>query len=208
MTVTYVPDERIHQLYGWCSQAFSLAGKRFQFAKNTPPQNTYHWRYLKTLANKIDEYGFDDNSAKLFIETIIKYANKNNLHAKGIAVLFQSNVLEICKKELDVVQQKFDSTLDKLESSISFVNSTDKNFLYKRNPDAKPNIVEWYRNNDIYDVYLAYSKSAYSAVIRLGDVANFPTVNQLYLLRLKLSENTDFLRKSRALLQNDWRGAS
>lgn len=211
MPVAIVSNERIHQLYSWCSGAFANAGRRFKIDKNTPPEKTYHWRYLKTLAAKIDEYEFDDPTAKLFIETIASYASRTGLKSKGLAVFFQGNILEICKKELDSRQQKYDSTLSRLEASIRFVNGTPKNFLFRAHPDAMQNLVEWYRSKDIYDVYLAYSKSAYSAFLGLDRSKlppGFPTANSLYLLRLTLGENRDFLDKSKILLQNDWRGAS
>ena len=204
-----VSDERICQYYVWCQDAFSAVGRRLQFPKGTDQRKTYQWRYLNNLALKVASFGFDDAAAKFFIQVIAEYAKDHRLLDKGLAIFCQSNILDICRKQLDVRQKALEQQLQRLQFVVDWMHTSDgrRQMTFRANPDASPNLVEWYRSGHVNNIFIAFSKSASAAYSELRPKysESLPTQQDIYLLRMRLSENLDFMRKAKALLRDDWR---
>ena len=188
-----IADDRIIQVYGWCKDAFRQHNRTLTFPKNTDPKKTYNWRYITSLAAKIDDLKLDDLTAQYLILSVADYANEMKLFNKGLSIYFQSNVIEICLNKLN----KEDSANKKLIGSIrdSYCWLKEKiakdgtNILnIKQNLDANPNIVRWHRDGFITTDILSLSKMCQRALSKLSNNHRIllPKDTELYLRRMKI----------------------
>jgi hypothetical protein len=216
METCCVNDDRIWAIWNWCSDAYLRNGQRLKLPANTDPTRTYQWRYVKSIAERFVEWEFDDDTCRKFIDIAVDYANKRGVIRKGLAVLHQSNMLDICYKML--LEEK--NTVRQSQDSLDMVHKWFRMQIGNRNPiqvllqrpqvGAMCNITQWYRARKISDQYLAISRSCCRALARLEKIDSversmLPKATKLYSLRSEMSKDLKTFKSARRLLGNDWR---
>jgi len=218
MKTCKVDDKRIWKVWNWCLDSYLRHNIRLSFPDNTDPQKTYQWRYCRSLAEKIDGWEFDDETAIRFIDLTLKHVKSSGPSAlrKGMAIFHQKNMLEIVYKRLQKENQGDAQSIDSLADTnkwlLRMVDGDDTiGFLMRRkSPDALCNLAMWHQANKIPSLYIALSKSCSKALARLkksgSDDCNFlPKATQLYLIRANFQEDTKSLKEARKILGEDWR---
>jgi len=203
-------------VWNWCSDAYLLNGQRLKFPAKTKPQHTYQWRYIKAIAARFAEWQFDDDTCRKFIDLATKYAKDKGVLHKGLAVLHQSNMLDICYKML---QREKDSDKQSL-GSLEFIHKwLMRQFgdvdhvgvlLQRPHAEAMCNLTQWYRAHRISELYLAVSKSCCRALARLAEShpderQMLPKRTKLYLLRCDVAKDIATLKNARKILGDEWR---
>lgn len=189
-------DDRILTIWDWCFQAYLRHGRRISFPKGTDPTKTYQWRFARSLANKIDEWEFDDDTARQFINVAVKYAKNKGLLNKGLAAFHQSNMLQVCYDELQKMQRNRDRTADILSDSHRWVQDKTAGkdpircMLGRIHYDAMCNLSLWYQSSKITPLYMSLSRNCSRALTRLAkrDPAErglLPSDIELYRMRIK-----------------------
>ncbi len=211
-----VADDRVMAVWEWCYDVYLQHGVRIAFPTNTDPHRTYQWRFVSSITKKFSEWGFDDHTAKRFIEIAIDQAKKRGVLRKGLAALHQSNMLDICYKI--ITSQQHDNT-DQIKSLTlmkrwydAHVGQNDpmKILLQRRTRKALPNIILWYQASTLSDLFLALSKACGLAIAKLQDNVvekrMLPTTTSLYLLRSEFLSERNNRQITRTLFGIDWRG--
>jgi hypothetical protein len=200
----------------WCQEAFAAQGVKLTFPKNTNPQKTYQWRYVTKLAQKIDEWELDKPTARAFINIAVGYMKEKKLLHKGLSVFFQGNMADVCYDRMQKHTSAADKRTEQLRIAHEFVVSRCNSksavalFLNRESFGKLRNIVRWYKNGDITDIYLATSTACTEALAKLAIVAPnerllLPTESELYCLAINLTKDGNFRTKAKIILDNDWR---
>ena len=214
--INLITNDRINQIYEWCCEIYLKHGHIFRFPKNTNPHDTYQWKYLKSLAIKLEQYGLDDFDAKEFIEMIVEYSKQNNLLHKGLSVFQQANIVGICYDRLTKLHNNSDRLLSSLRSIKEWLdnqigdNDAVRILIKRRNINSLSNIVIWYESGKISEAYFSLSKycsRSYSSLQSSGrsDCDFLPNPSRCYLLRNKLTQDSTFVQRAQLIFGNDWR---
>ena len=203
-------------IWQWCSDAYLQHGYKIRFPENTDPVKTYQWRFVKSIADKFNEWEFDEATMKKFIKIAVSQAKLKGVLKKGLAALHQSNMLNICYDILTSEKNANDSILSTLEPIKKWydsqVGSDPLRTLLQRNGyDTMSNIVTWYQAKRLTDHFIALSKTCIKAVMRLQndqvEARLLPTPVSLYLLRSEFLSDLGNVSASQAIFGNDWRGS-
>lgn len=216
METCCVNDDRIWAVWNWCSDAYLRNGQRLSFPANTDPTRTYQWRYVKSITERFVEWEFDDDTCRKFIDIAVNYANQRGVLRKGLTVLHQSNMLDICYKMLQEEKDTTRQSQDSLETVHKWYRMQIGNrkpievLLQRPNIGAMCNLTQWYRARKLTDKYLAVSKSCSRALGRLAKVdpderLMLPKATKLYSLRSDIIKDLDTLKLARRILGKDWR---
>lgn len=204
-------EDQVQVVWDWCSDAYLRYGQRLTFPSATDKRKTYQWRYAKALARKFDQWGFDDSTSRKFIDIAVGHAKHIGVLRKGLAVLHQSNMLDICYKKL---QEQSDRNMQEVDSITSMkkwfdnmVGNDRAILLYRSNPRAYCNITTWYKANKISALFLALSRSCTYALSQLSPEERqvLPSVERLFLLRSRVVDDLSTFKKLRRIFETDWR---
>ena len=201
----------------WCQTAFALRGRKLTFPKHTDPRKTYQWRYAARLARQIEEWDFDDETAKAFIGSAVDYVNEKRLLHKGLSVFFQSNMLDICYERMQKHAFKVASRIEQLRSARDFVVTRYAGrplvgvLLSRDSFDKFRNVVQWFETGRINILYLALSIGCTSALAKLAIIAAderslLPAESELYCLAIDFVKDEELQSQAKTILGNDWRG--
>lgn len=205
-----IDKNEIWQLWEACTQIYLRHGYNLKFPSNTDPLKTYQWRYISLIYAKFLEWNFDFETSKKFIEIGVKYAKEKGLLKKGLSVLHQNNMLEVCKRELDKELSKNNSLIDRLKSehnTFKYLASKGKPLDFTNNVR---NIVNWYMSNKITSIYLTLSRTCYFAIRDLNKIDNdsrllLPSDERLYLTKLEFCKDQHRVCEGSKILGDDWR---
>jgi len=200
----------------WCQAAFASRGRKLTFPKHTDPRKTYQWRYAARLARKIEEWGFDDATAKVFISSAVDYVSEKKLLHKGLSVFFQSNMLEVCYNRIRKHASKIANRIEQLRLAHDFVvvkcagRPLVSVLLSRDSFDKFRNVVQWYDTGRINILYLALSIGCTSALSKLAVIAGeerslLPTESELYCLAVDFVKDDELRLQAKSILGNDWR---
>lgn len=212
--------DRTEQIWNWCRESYlRITGQQITLPKNTDPKKTYQWRYLELLNKKLTHLELDDDLCRKFIDITLRYAKKHNLVYKGLSIFTQNNLLQECYNKLR--EQK-----DNDETDISIIQRTKRwlddqlaksscsnlqeLLLRKRGIGTYTNIVRWYEGGNIYDKYLAISRSCGFAIGMLSrdqptERSLLPKDVSLFLMRNELLSDMRIRFVLKNILQDDWR---
>lgn len=207
-------NERTNKVWNWCCAAFTANGKILRFPANTKPDKTYTWRYATRLAEKLEEWDFDDNTSIKFIDTAVTVAKEHRLIHNGLQSLLTPRILELCYKRLQIEERRQRDTIRLIQNTKQLLLShgaTDPYVLLQ-----KPSIFSYclltklYQEGSIPDIYLAFSMSCFRALAVLAKTspkerAAFPTRADLFILSEKTKKDVNFKKQIRLILENDWR---
>ena len=195
MIITDLVQEQ--DVWVWCSDAYIRNGIRLKLPKCADHTKTYQWRYIKSMTHKFNEWGFNTDTCKKFIDIAVDYAKDLKVLEKGLSVLHQKNMLNICYDKLQRSSGVEDNVTCRLELSkknINAVNGDIMTFLLKRNDSMSfRNITNWYMSQMICKEYLAISKSAIRTLQAISSIdkderAFMPSDAALYLLRIRIMD--------------------
>ncbi|MCK9558606.1 MAG: hypothetical protein M0R50_11290 [Candidatus Cloacimonetes bacterium] len=206
----------ILRTWKWCQEAYATHGVKLAFPKDTNPKKTYQWRYATKLANKIDEWELDKQTAKAFINIAVGYIKERNLLHKGMSVFFQDNMIDICYDRMQKHTSCIDDRINRFSATHKFIKTKCRNrtpvsvLLGRESFDKMRNIVRWYKSNDITASYLSMSIVCTEALSKLAvivpDERNLlPSDAELYCQAIDLLKNDDFESQAKTILGNDWR---
>lgn len=209
------PDAAL-RTWRWCQDAFASRGRKLTFPKHTDPRKTYQWRYAAKLAQKLEEWGFDDSTAKTFINFAVDYVSEKRLLHKGLSVFFQSNMLEVCYERIQKHATKVSGRLEQLRLMHRFVtakcagNPLVSVLLNRDSFDKFRNIVQWFENGQINVLYLSLSLGCTAALSRLDIIAAeerslLPPKSELYCLAIDFIKDEELRSQVKAILGSDWR---
>ncbi len=203
-TSVAISDERIYEILQWCNDCYALYSYKIQFPKGTDPSKTYQWRYLRSLAQKFEEWQFTDETIHKFLNITINHAYGLGILNQGLSVLHKNSMLEVCYKKLqtDIKQHEQNS------GSVEFIHKWLKQTIGSKDPfveltrrtriDSYCNLTFWFASNKINPLYLALSKVCRRSLNVLTDQfprerLQLPKDTTLYLLRtdfLSVAQNT------------------
>ena len=211
-----VVEDRILDVWRWCNTAFADKGRILRFPANTDPKDTYQWRYATRLARRLEEWDLDDETARAFIVTAVRYAYDHSLLHKGMAAFFQSNILEVCYERMMQESKTSSTQLDSLKVTKDFLDRQNGSgnmvdiLLQRERLGSFTNIVQWYLAGKIYDLYVALSLSCYRAINRLEkkdptERDHLPKRVDIFLLRSNFIRDKSNKQKAIEILKEDWR---
>lgn len=209
-----VSDARVAEVWRLCCDIYHLHGRKLSLPAGTDPAKTYQWRYVTKLAQQLEEWEFDDSTARHFVEVAVGYAKAKGLMAKGLALLCQTNLLKICYDRLQADMDRAKDARASLSGSAEWVRARVANgdpvaaMTRRSKPGAYSELTRWYRERGVNDLYLALSKSAGRALNRLAETdpaerSLLPSAGVLYLLREEFTADESNMRAARAVLGGD-----
>jgi len=216
MKACHVSADQIWKVWNWCSDSYLRHGIRLSFPKNTQPEKTYQWRYCRSLAEKFDEWDFDDETSVRFIDTAVKHAKKIGVLRKGLAVLHQGNMLDVVYSLLQEEATLYSQSIDSIQATKRWMdqqigsNPPLEVLLHRERDGAFCNVTIWYQANKLSALYIALSKSCCKALaklkkLELDEREMLPKVTDLYRLRYDFLRDVNNLKQARSTLGDDWR---
>ena len=213
---TATTKSTVLDVWDWCREIYLQQGKiKLSFPKGTDPTKTYQYRYVQQLATKLSEWEFDEPTSRRFIEIAVAYARDKGLLHKGLSLMCQKNLLEIAHKRLEREKEQDSGILSELERIHAWVASKISSdpvdaMLARRNPDSYCNLVKWYGERRLSDLYLSLSASCGRALARLEQIdpierQEMPTSSRLYLARMIFLQDDSNGREAKRIMRGDWR---
>lgn len=216
--------DNIHAIWDWCRDSYlRIAGRRISLPAGTDPTKTYQWRYMEVLAQKFEEWEFDDPLRKEFIDAAVRYAKERKLLSKGLAIFLQKNLLQECYRSLKERANKDDDALAILRRTKAWLDNQlalaqehgtcedlAELLTTRDGIGAYPNIIRWFQGGQLPEVYLAISRSCGIALARLSrqrseERALLPTDARLFLTRTSVLREARVKFEVRNILSDDWR---
>jgi len=203
--ITLAPDIRVWKVFKYCQDKFGKAGIKITFPKDTDPKKTYKWRYLLSFIKKIDEMQASIDTTHQLINAVVKYAASNNQLHKGLSLLTSDKVLEACCNIALQSGKSESNLLDKIKKDRDLVESGD--LLGKKHERGMSNIVRWYIEGSISDLYLSLSKKCHETMMQLSKIERsmMPNGKELILTRMDILNEPKLKAKIRKIMLNDWR---
>lgn len=214
MNTQLANEDKIRKILRCCSDAYLRHGHRLKFPNNTDPTKTYNWRYLSSMAKKFEEWDFDDETASRFINVAIDYAAEKKLAYKGLAVLHQNNMMEVCYKRLKALQDDGQHHVGRLREEVNLLRTLGKmdadKLLKRRNLDSFTFMTEAYLGGKLTQITFALSKACYTALVRLSKIDEverrmLPKFTELFMLRKHFCNESENVLQAKRILGTDWR---
>lgn len=202
-------DAKVCRVYEWCRDNYARYGIPLKFPARTDPKKTYLWRHLDALSTKLSPY--DENTAQYLIQVAIEQAKEQRVIRGGLGVLLQPKFFKSCCQKAVEQDARFGRTASRLKKTREFLESHNidlaKLLITKKSLGSLPNIVEWYRDNTISELYLMLSKSCHLAMLKLeSDRILLLSDKSLYVKRLSFMSKKHDVELAKAAMQKDWRG--
>jgi hypothetical protein len=205
---------KILNVWQWCSEIYIQYGRKLTFPAHTDPSKTYQWRYAKAIAQKFEEWDFDEPTAKKFINIAIERSKALGIMHKGLAALHQKNLLDLCYKILQEECKNNDQSIELIKSTKDWLGKRAQDseltqvLLGRDGPDSFCNLVKWYQASKISDLYLSLSKScrrAIKAIEGTDERTLLPKMTTMYKVRMKFVEDSANKKELEKILGNDWK---
>ncbi len=204
---------RIETVWLWCTDAYTRHGRKLVMPRGTDPTKTYQWRYTTAIANKFSEWGLDDDAAQKFIDIAVLVAKERGLLHKGLAILHQADMLNLCYERLGIEATINTWTLTALRQIHTWVQHQAAGLdlyqvlLSRDDPGELPLISIWYHASHLSPLYLALSRPCRTALADLSsaDRAALPSPATLYLLKTKFLQDRRNLAQVQAIFASDRR---
>ena len=209
----------VHRIY-------AAHGYKFSLPQNTNPTKTYQWRYATLLTKYFKYWQLDAGMQHRYVEVAISYMATNGLVAKGLSVICQDNIHNLV---MDHLQSELDHNADAIadierthtwlannvaagnpHNTSTGIGSTGStrvaSLLQRRVPLAFCNIVKWYMEQHISDLYITLSRSMRKALNSLdsSERAMLPSDINLYVLRARFTAFTTNVTSAQRILGEDY----
>lgn len=206
MVDTSVEKNPITIIYECFIQSARNKGYKFNTNKNTNFERTYTYRYLKKFYEKaIKEWKMDIEEIKCMIPIIVSYAKNNKLLNKGASIFNMSQVIDICKSELENKCMNNDNILCKLHESYNKIKNLSIFELTNCKIGGYSKIYMLYDSGEIDDVCIALSKKCTNALsnINSSDRRVFPSGRDLLRIRARILMDSEMLEQISLLFGRD-----
>lgn len=192
-----INDDKIIETYRIFRSSMRRYGKEISLPVKTDPRKTYSWRYLVNFLERAKGLDIDNDMLPHIIDAIVDNAKRHNQLKRGIAVLDQRNIVELCCVKLEREIQNEEQIINRIHESYKFliskkneenVDSLSLLLATRKNYNAYANIVSWHQAGYIAAGYIAVSKACNKAMQKLEshEIRVLPELRQLLRLRLKL----------------------
>ena len=166
------------------------AGRKESFPKGTDPRKTYKYRALEKFAKNVEEWGFDNSTTKAMIESVVAYGKKKRLLTKGTMILNMKSVLEICLQELERKSEETDSIVESIKRCRAYLTErgieTSQSLTSSKRSGGMPRLETLLASGKMPPAYLAVSRIARSALLKLENRDDYPDNRELRKMRARL----------------------
>lgn len=206
VTALHLTDQEVWE---WCFDIYLKHNIRLKFPKNTDYTKTYQWRYVKSICNKFNEWEFDRDTAIAFIEIAVAYAKELKVLEKGLAVLHQGNMLNICYERLRSKDNDKENLLARLQYSYDHMAGISGDlfkYLIGRNSSRDfHQLTNDYMNNKICMEAISLVKPARKALKMISErdkieAQILPDIGRLYISRTHLLDGSSHINVVQDLL--------
>lgn len=185
--------EDIMFVYEIFSKEMLLCKRPVPFPKNTDPTKTYLYKDLNRFCESvIEELKLDKWDTRQIIKIIVKHAKKRKLLIRGSKILLIKDILDVCKKELEEVNNSKIDYIESLKSTKVYLDSNKLNstraLSSSNSMGGLSNLFQLVQSGVIPVPYLALSKNAIRAynTIPQSERSKLPSESKLVLLRTQL----------------------
>jgi hypothetical protein len=211
-----IDNDRVMEIWSWCSEAYLRHGRKMTLPHGTDPAKTYQWRYTIAIARKFEEWDFDEETAKRFIDIAVRHSKQSGTLQKGLASLHQGNILDIC---YEILQKESDRNVQTIESIKHIHKWLHKKavsrdllqvLLHRDDPEGFTNLAMWFQATRVTALYMALSRTCGQAMAILNrdspeERGLLPRQTELFLLRQEFLHDHSNLIMAREIFANDWR---
>lgn len=216
MSTLQIAEDQVQNVWDWCSEAYLRHGSRLTLPANTNPTKTYQWRYARAITNKFNEWNFDTDTSRKFIDIAAKRAKECGLLHKGLAILHQHNMLQICYEELQQEERHNHDNISLLRGMKQWVDSQigDSDplsiMLSRANNRSLCKLTIWYKATKLSPLYLSLSQSCRTALSRIQESFPderrlMPSAPQLYVQRTEFLDEVENKRQAQLIFTTDWK---
>lgn len=184
---------------------YRIGGRRINFPKDIPYENTYQYVGVKKFVNNIEAWGLNDGDTRLLLDILVYYAKDHNILNKGAAILTMGNIIDICRDKLEEELKYSDSFINRMQESYEFVQKNGDLLLIREKPNGLTNITSWFRTNKFPLEFVTVSKTCLEALNRLDKEERdfFPSSIELLSIRIKILSDPDRCQRLRQILGPD-----
>lgn len=210
---TAIPDSKVFTVYSWFQDEMGRIGRKIKFPKCSDRTKTYQFRWTKSFVNKCyNELELDDKMVRILIADIVDYAKKKKVLDRGTQILCMGNITDVCYESLRGLADDEASLIEELRSCRAFLceQANDKNTLVCRLVEASPggfsNLLYWYNQGYLTEVFMALSKDCSRALARLpqGERQELPSKTALFRICTH-TVSEDLLPQLKAVMGSDLR---
>jgi hypothetical protein len=206
--------DRVFELYQLFRQAMQRHGKMISFPKKTDPTKTYSWRYLVNFLEKVDELELGDEILPRIVDAVVAHAKQHDLLHRGIAVLDQKNLFDVCYAKFERDARSEDNLITEIRKSYDFIRKQQKQcpdrsvtqlLSQRSSARAYANIVSWHKAGYITLGYIAVSKACRRALVELQthELTLLPAPRELLKLKIRLIMDKEIAAELRTFMGND-----
>lgn len=185
------------EVWSWCFDAYLLEGIRLRFPKSSDYTKTYQWRYVKAITKKFNEWNLNEESCKKFISVAVEFARRKRVLRKGLSVLHQKNIMQLCYDEMILEIESLDNKNMALikccdqYSSLGF-SSFSSYLKSKVNPRALSNLTSLFLARKMPLEFMSLNKVTMECYKTLDDSekALLPSLAQLYICRKRMLDGS------------------
>jgi len=181
-----VKDESVATIFNQFKVEMKSVGRKVSFPKDTAPEKTYLYRYLKRFANQVEEWEMDVDMSHMMISLVVRYAKDHGMLDRGAALLTMGSILEVCHQQLsDQVDRREDQYVN-IKQCKEFLEGKD--LLERKRPGGYCNLTIWYQTGLLSLAFLSVSKRCLSALAKLPKIerSEFPSKFDLMKSRIAL----------------------
>jgi hypothetical protein len=185
-------------VWQYCFESYLRQGIKLKLPNAKDYTKTYQWRFIKSITKKFKEWDFDPDTCQRFIDIAITHAKELGVINKGLSVLHQQNMMNICYKKLKNEADSNVHMIKRLESTLDFLDSLDVSnlrvYLMKRpTKQALTTLTSLFFAKKISLEFMALNKAAIS-VLNVLEATHpherdmLPSDATLYLCRKRVFE--------------------
>lgn len=208
-----ITDTKVFTVYRWFQAEMRSIGRNVKLPKCRDLTKTYQFRWVKSFTQKCyQEWDLNDRIVGILIKDVVNYANRQKILNKGTQILTMSNVIDICYQGLKELSDDEASLINELDSCHQFLigQANDKNNLVRRLVESDTggcsNLLYWYNQGRLTEVYVALSKSCNEALTKLPAIEReeFPSSFELFRICTHTVSN-ELLPKLKPVMGTDLR---
>ena len=210
---TTISDSKVFTVYSWFQDEMRRIGRKINLPKCRDQTKTYQFRWTRTFANRCyNELSLDDKVVRILIASIVDYAKKKKVLDRGTQILCMSNIADICYQSLKDLADDESSLIMELRSCRDFLReqTNDKNTLVcelvEPSPGGFSNLLYWYNQGFLTEVFMALSIDCSRALARLpeGERQELPSRTALFRICTH-TVSEDLLPQLKAVMGSDLR---
>lgn len=184
------------EVWQWCFESYLRHNIKLKLPIAKDYTKTYQWRFVKAITDKFNDWDFNNDTCKRFIDIAVTHAKELGVLHKGLSILHQHNMMDICYKKLKSENERSDFILEKIIDTKRFLESLKlsnyKLYMLKRNHNkALTNFTTLFMSRMIHTEFISLNRCSIDIVNCLDSIDPderklLPTDAALYLCRKKV----------------------